>query len=62
MIEAIVILLLSYPGAFIRWLFVRKKRRIKDIVKDDEYINAGITIIVFIIIFTSIYLVKVITR
>lgn len=50
-LETIIILIFRYPGAFIRWLFLRKKRSFKSILDEDPYINAtfSISMIVFIV-------------
>ncbi len=51
-LETILILIFRYPGAFIRWLFLRKKRTFKSVLNEDPYINAtlSISVIVFAII------------
>ena len=40
--EVIFYYILSYLGAVIRWLFLRKKRSIKEILADDIFINSAI--------------------
>lgn len=44
--ETVFVLIFRYPGAFIRWLFLFKKRSFKSILKDDSYLNAAISFIV----------------
>lgn len=43
--EIIYVVILRYPGAFIRWIFLFRKRNFKSILKDDSYINAAISFI-----------------
>lgn len=57
-IEFILIYVLSFPGAFIRWLFIRKRRPFKDLLKDSWYYNAGITVFVSSVIVAIVLLSK----
>jgi hypothetical protein len=45
LLEILVVYILQYPGATIRWLFSNKKRSIKNLVQDDPYINATVTLL-----------------
>ena len=49
-LETIVVLIFRYPGASIRWLFLRHKRTFKSILKDDPYINAMLSLVVLAVI------------
>ncbi|MGD9492617.1 MAG: hypothetical protein AB7V36_04625 [Bacteroidales bacterium] len=48
--EFVVAIVLQYPGAFIRWIFARKKKKFDDLLKDDLWINAGVTVVFVLII------------
>ncbi|MDO9183232.1 MAG: hypothetical protein Q7U04_12535 [Bacteriovorax sp.] len=37
--EVFLSYLLTFPGAFLQWLFFRKGRSLKQIHKDDLYLN-----------------------
>ena len=44
--EVIILLILSFPGAFIRWVFYKGKKSYKElIVEDYSYINSTISIV-----------------
>lgn len=49
-LETIVVLIFRYPGALIRWVFLRKKRTFKSILDDDPYINAMLSLVVLALI------------
>lgn len=36
----------QYPGAFIRWLFLRPKRTFDTLLKEDPYMNSGFTLLI----------------
>lgn len=36
----------QYPGAFIRWLFLRPGRSFDSLLKEDPYINAGLSLLI----------------
>lgn len=36
----------QYPGAFIRWIFLRPKRTFDTLLKEDPYINSGFTLLI----------------
>ncbi len=44
--EAVIVLFFQYPGAFIRWIFVKHKRTFKSLLDDDAYINATVSALV----------------
>lgn len=44
-IETIMVLIFRYPGAIIRWIFIRKKRTFKSILEDDPYVNAIVSLL-----------------
>lgn len=44
-IETIIVLIFRYPGAFIRWIFIRKKRTFKSILEDDPYVNSIVSLL-----------------
>ena len=48
--ETIIILIFRYPGAFIRWVFLYKKRSFKSLLKEDPYINATLSLLIIVII------------
>lgn len=41
--------LMQVPGAFVRWLFLRKKRSFKSILEEDSSINAILSISMIIL-------------
>jgi hypothetical protein len=47
---------LAIPGAFVIWLFNRKKRSFSDILHEDPYLNYmfGVLSLLFLIIFAVI--------
>jgi len=45
-IEFIVLTVFAIPGAFFRWLFIFRKKKFKDILQDDGYINGMIGLMV----------------
>lgn len=45
-LETIIVLIFQYPGAFLRWIFLSKKRTFKSLLKDDPYINATFSLLV----------------
>tara|TARA_R110002124_G_scaffold50307_4_gene146529 strand:- start:2012 stop:2203 length:192 start_codon:yes stop_codon:yes gene_type:complete len=53
-LETIVVLVFRYPGALIRWVFLRNKRTFKSILDDDPYINAMLSLVVLALIVVSI--------
>jgi uncharacterized membrane protein YidH (DUF202 family) len=48
--EIILMYLLNYPGAFVRWVFYRNKRKFKDLLNQDSHINLFVSIVMIIII------------
>lgn len=44
-LEFIIYGILQYPGAAIRWLFIRKRKTFKELLKDNFEINAFLAII-----------------
>ncbi len=40
--EVVFVYLFSFPGAVIRWVLTGKKRLLKEVLKDDGYLNATI--------------------
>lgn len=36
----------QYPGAFVRWIFLRPKRSFDSLLKEDPYINSGFTLLI----------------
>jgi hypothetical protein len=47
-LETIIVLVFRYPGAFIRWVFLHKKRSFKSLLDEDPYINATLSILIMI--------------
>ncbi len=43
-LEVVIVLLFRYPGAFIRWIFLHKRRTFGSLLKEDPYINATLSI------------------
>lgn len=56
--EVITESLFQYPGAFIRWIFLHKKRTFKSLINTDSSINTGITFLLIIIIVVIITIVN----
>lgn len=57
--EVVLMVLLSYPGALIRWLFFRKNRTLKELINDeDPNINVNTAIISILIITMIIFLIQ----
>lgn len=56
-IELIVLAVFAIPGAFFRWLFLFRKRKFKDVLQDDGYINGMIGLMVtgLIYLYLSIF-------
>jgi len=52
--EFIAVAILQYPGAFIRWILSGKKRKFEDLLKEDSWTNAGVSIAVFLLFFAII--------
>lgn len=48
-LEAIVLILFSIPGAFIRWIFMRRKRSYKQVLLDDDGGNVAVGVVVTVI-------------
>lgn len=48
--EFIFVFIFQYPGAFIRWIFLRKKRSFENILKEDAWVNSGFAIIFILMI------------
>lgn len=46
--EALIYFVLVFPGAFIRWLFLGKKKSFKEVLADEVYWNVTIGILVLI--------------
>ncbi|HCX21683.1 MAG: hypothetical protein CMB80_28450 [Flammeovirgaceae bacterium] len=40
--DLILHVLFGIPGAFVRWIFIGRKRSFKEIWNDDLFLNAGI--------------------
>ena len=36
----------QYPGALVRWIFLRPKRSFDSLLKEDPYINSGFTLLI----------------
>ena len=51
--EVLFYWILSYPGAFVRWIFTKNKS-FKEIYDDNPYWNGGIGILVFIVVICAI--------
>ena len=56
--EVIIIVIFRYPGAAIRWLFLRKKRTFKSILKEDAYSNAAVSFLVIGVVIATIQILK----
>jgi len=55
-IETLMVLIIQYPGAFIRWMLTGfKKGRFKEFTSDDPYRNSMVVIIAFIVVGLLIY-------
>ncbi len=54
--EIILTLLLRYPGAYVRYLFSGKRKSFKEYLKQDDYVNAGISWVIIIFIITIVVL------
>jgi hypothetical protein len=46
--EFIVLIVAQYPGAFVRWIIFRRKR-FKEYVEDDLYVNSMPLIVIVIL-------------
>jgi hypothetical protein len=44
-LEVFLVYIFQYPGAAIRWFFSSRKKTIKEILKDEPYVNATITLL-----------------
>jgi hypothetical protein len=42
LVDVVIYYLLSYPGAVIRWIFLRKKKSLKEILAEDIFVNSAI--------------------
>ena len=54
LLEVLVYWLFQYPGALIKWVFLRKKRTLKDILKNDGYSNGSIGFLTAILIVAAV--------
>lgn len=43
--ETIIVWLFQYPGAFLRWIFLKNKKTFKSLLEEDPYINATFSIL-----------------
>ena len=52
-IEIFILILFRYPGAFIRWILIGRKKTFKQILSGDSYLNGsiGLVFVVLIIVF-----------
>lgn len=48
--EFVFVFIFQYPGAFIRWIFLRKKRSFENILKEDAWANSGFAIVFILMI------------
>jgi uncharacterized membrane protein YidH (DUF202 family) len=48
--EIILLYLLNYPGAYVRWVFYRRRRKFKDLLNQDSHINLFVSVVMIIII------------
>jgi len=44
--EVIFVFIFRYPGAFVRWIFVRRRRNFRSVLQDDGYVNATVTVLI----------------
>lgn len=56
-VEGIVLILFSIPGAFMRWIFMRRKRSYKQILLDEDGGNAGVGVVVTVIVMVIVAIV-----
>lgn len=56
--EIIIYGVLQFPGAAIRWLFLRKKKTFKELLKDNFELNILVSVLAIAFIFSIVYQIK----
>lgn len=57
-VEVLFTFILGYPGAFVRWLFLGRKKKIKEVLEENMFINAAIGAISLTFLFMIIIIIK----
>ena len=53
-LEFLILIILQYPGAVVRWILIGRKKPIAVLLKDDFTVNASVAILSFLLIFLFI--------
>jgi hypothetical protein len=53
--EVIIDGILQYPGAAIRWLFLRKRKTFKELLNDNFEFNVLVSVLVLVLIISLVY-------
>ncbi|MNK07628.1 hypothetical protein D3C87_255430 [compost metagenome] len=56
--EVIIYGVLQFPGAAIRWLFLRKKKTFKELLKDNFELNTLVSVLAIAFISFIVYQIK----
>ncbi len=57
LVDVIVYYLFSYPGAAVRWIFIRKRKSFKEIVSEDIFMNSTIGLLFLVPVVGGIILI-----
>ena len=56
--EMVIYPILAFPGALVRWIFLRKKYSFKEILKMDLYTNGFIGLIVLMLLISTFLIIR----
>lgn len=56
--EVIFVFVFQYPGALVRWIFIKRKKSFKQLIIDDPYLNSFFTVLLIGVGFIVYILIK----